>query len=131
MTKIIVLGHGGYAEGICKSLEMVTGVPENMYFIDLQKEEDLWTFEKKVQQLISEIGQQDILFACDLFGASPFRVAATLTAKNPNHFRVAAGLNAMAFMELAINNRGSLLDISVRAVETTKSSVALFPAVVD
>ena len=34
MAEIIVIGHGGYAEGIRSNLEMVIGVPEAMHFLN-------------------------------------------------------------------------------------------------
>ena len=41
MKRIIVMGHGGYAEGVKQNLDMISGHSEHMYFIDLTKEDDL------------------------------------------------------------------------------------------
>ena len=40
MAEIIVIGHGGYGEGVRTNLEMVTGVPECMHFLNFTKDQD-------------------------------------------------------------------------------------------
>ena len=127
MIKIVVMGHGGYAKGVQSNLEMVVGLPDNFHFVDLEKNEDLATFEKKVNNLVSEFKDDQILFVCDLLGASPFRVAALLTANNSDRYCTLSGINMMAFMELAMPSDESLEKIAARAVETTKESVSKFP----
>ena len=34
MAEIVIIGHGGYAEGVRSNLEMVIGVPESMHFLN-------------------------------------------------------------------------------------------------
>jgi PTS system N-acetylgalactosamine-specific IIA component len=82
MINIIVMGHGGYAEGIRKNLEMLSGVPQQMHFLDLT-EEGLPQLEEKLNALLDTLGDQEILYACDLLGASPFRVAALVHDESP------------------------------------------------
>jgi len=124
---IIVMGHGGYAEGVKNNLSMVVGVPDYMYFVDLNKEDNLSTFDNKVRELLEKAGDKQVLFACDLVGASPFRTAAMLTAENPDKYCTVAGLNAMAYMELAMSNEEEAKNAAEQAVKTTKGSVAKFP----
>lgn len=129
MKRIIVMGHGGYAEGVRQNLEMISGVPEHMYFIDLTKEDDLTALEARVKLLLEGFSGDEVLFACDLLGASPFRVAAMQCAENPGKYFAVAGLNTMAFLEIGMNmesglSAGELADL---AVETTKASVSRFP----
>lgn len=128
MVRVVVMGHGGYAEGVRQNLEMIVGKAQHMYFIDLTKEDDLAALENKVNQLLEGfVNEDEVLFACDLLGASPFRVAATHSANNPGKYITVAGLNTMAYIELNMDNDLSLEEIANRAVETTKTSVTKFP----
>lgn len=128
MKQIVVLGHGGYAEGVRQNIEMIAGVPAHMHFLDLTKEDDLASFEVKVKEVLAGFPEDEVLFACDLLGASPFRVAALLSAGQPEKYSTVAGLNAMAFLELSMTTGEdmSLDAFADLAVETAKSAVAKF-----
>lgn len=129
MKRVIVMGHGGYSEGIKQNLDMIVGQAEHMYFVDLTKEDDLAAFEKKVNNLLAGFNDDEVLFACDLVGASPFRVAAMLCANNPGRYYTVAGLNTMAYLELCLSKESDLSveELANRAIETTRTSVARFP----
>lgn len=127
MINIIIIGHGGYAEGIKKNLGMLSGVPNYMHFLDLDPESDLDTLETNLDALLEKIGDEEILFSCDLFGASPFRVAAMKCMANPGRCMLVTGINTMAYIELAMPSELSLEELAKRSVETTKDSVKMFP----
>ena len=97
MKRLIVMGHGGYAEGVRQNLEMIAGVPDGMHFIDLNKEDDLAALEAKVKELLGTFPEDEVLFACDLLGASPFRVAAMESAGKPGKYLTVSGLNTMSW----------------------------------
>jgi N-acetylgalactosamine PTS system EIIA component len=127
VKRIVVMGHGGYAEGVRKNLEMIVGQANHMYFIDLTKDDDLASLENKINDLLVEFKEDEVLFACDLLGASPFRVAAMASAANPGKYVTVAGLNTMAFIELSMKSGLSIDELANRAVETTRASVAKYP----
>lgn len=127
MTEIIVIGHGGYGEGVRTNLEMVTGVPENMHFLNFTKDQDRAELETHLDGLLEELAGKEVLFCCDLPGATPFQVAAIRTASNGEKYRTVVGLNQMAYMELAMDSSGTVVELAKRAVETTKESVTEFP----
>ncbi|HWQ77552.1 MAG TPA: hypothetical protein VN381_01990 [Anaerovoracaceae bacterium] len=129
MKRIIVMGHGGYAEGVRKNLEMIVGVPEHMYFIDLTKEDDLAALEVRVKLLLESFSGDEVLFVCDLLGASPFRVAALQCAENPGKYYTVAGLNTMALLYISINLESELTieELADGAVEAAMTSVSRFP----
>lgn len=130
MKRIIVMGHGGYAEGVRQNIEMIAGLPERMYFVDLTKEDDLAALENKVGNLLESFPAEDeVLFACDLLGASPFRIAAMRCAEHPGKYYAAAGLNTMAFLEISMNleNDMSAEELADLAVDTAKAAVSRFP----
>lgn len=127
MKRVVVMGHGGYAEGIRQNLEMIVGPSKHMYFLDLSKEDDLATFEARVNSLIESFNDDEVLFVCDLLGASPFRVAAMLCVNKPGKYYTVAGLNTAAIIELSMENDLSMAEMANRAAQTTKEAVAIFP----
>jgi len=127
MSQVIVMGHGGYAKGVYENLKMIVGTADHMHFIDLQPNEDLADFQAKFDGLLSGMQEEEILFACDLMGASPFRLAAMYSAEHADQAVTVSGLNAMAFMELCMDNGQPVLELANRAIETTKQSVGKFP----
>lgn len=127
MKRVVVMGHGGYAEGVKQNLDMIVGKAEHMYFIDLTKEDDLAVLENKVNCLLEGFNDDEVLFACDLLGASPFRVAATICVNHPGKYYAVAGLNTMALLELSMASDLSIEELANRAIETAKAAVARFP----
>ena len=126
MVEIIVIGHGGYGEGVRTNLEMVTGVPENMHFLNFTKDQDRADLEAHMDELLGELAEKEVLFCCDLPGATPFQAAAIRTAAN-ERYRTVVGLNQMAYMEMAMDSGKTAAELAKRAVETTRESVTEFP----
>lgn len=127
MAQIIVVGHGGYADGVRTNLEMVAGVPDYMHFLNFTKEQERAELEENLDGMLAELGGEEVLLCCDLPGATPFQAAAVRTAQNPEKYRTVAGLNQMAYMELAMGNGGTVEELAKQAAATTKESVMLFP----
>lgn len=127
MAEIIVIGHGGYADGVRTNIQMIAGVPDNMHFIDFRPEQDREDLEKKLDCMLEQLGNSEVLFCCDLSGATPFQISAMRTAMCAERYCTVAGLNSMAYLEIALDSSGSVFEIAERAVETTKNSVLLFP----
>lgn len=127
MINIIIIGHGGYADGIRRNLSMLAGVPDYMHFLDLTPEEDLSILENKLNHILEEIGDKEVLYCCDLLGASPFRIAAVKCMQNPGKQMIVTGINTMAYVELAMPIEITLNELANRAIETTKESINKFP----
>lgn len=127
MIRVVVMGHEGYAEGVKKNLNMIIGEPQNMYFIDLTKKDDLSSFETKVNTLLEKFNDDEVLFVCDLLGASPFRVAATICISHPGKYYTIAGLNPMALLELGTDSDLPMEELVNRSIETAKAAISKFP----
>lgn len=127
MAEIIVIGHGNYATGIQSNLNMVCGCTDKFHFIDFLPDMDRSDLEEQLDVLLTTVADKEVLFCCDLPGATPFQVAAVRTASHNEMYQTIAGLNCMAFMEMALDSALSVKQMARRAVETSKESIVLYP----
>jgi len=127
MINVIVMGHGGYSIGIKNNLSMLIGQVNNMYFLDLEKEDSLADLELRLNSLLETLGEDIIVFACDLLGASPFRLAAIHSATHPGRSFTITGLNTMAYLELALSNDLNVVEMIDRVIDTAKKAIVKYP----
>lgn len=125
MTNLIVIGHGGFGSAIRSTLGMLMGDMPGAVYVDFNKEDDLEILKKKIDDAVAQCGDE-ILFACDLAGGSPFRQCAMLCVDQPN-YRAVAGLNISAFAELIINLDMGVEELAELGVETARTTVVRFP----
>lgn len=126
MTKVIVLGHGGYAEGIKNNLSMLLGDTEGFFYLDFYQNDDLNNFGTKIEEILKEVIGNQVLFACDLAGGSPFRLAAVKSAENSDYCTV-AGLNAAAYSEMIYNLDMPARKLAEMAIDVAKDTIKIFP----
>lgn len=126
MTKIIVVGHGGYGTAVKNNLGMIVGETEGFLYVDFDLTDDINILEDKLKVAVKSCGDDEILFACDIAGGSPFRQSAMLCVEEPR-YRAVAGLNTAAFAEMVYNLELSADELANMAVDVTKSSVMRFP----
>ena len=128
MTKVVVLGHGGYGSGMRRNIEMLAGVQEDYYYIDFNEEDDQEILMNKISAVLEQIGDHDVLFCCDLVGGTPFNVAAGLCAEKSNYCCV-GGLNTMAYLSMQYELESNAFELANMACETAKEAVMRFPPV--
>lgn len=126
MTKVVILGHGGYGSSVQRNLGMLIGEQEQYAYIDFNETDDLSILQEKLKNVLEQIGEHDVLFCCDLAGGSPFREAAQLCLEHPERFCI-AGLNTAAYAEMSFNLELSPKELAELAADTAKQSIMLFP----
>lgn len=75
MNYIVITGHGNYATGMKSALELIAGPKDNVLAFDFPKEESEEQFSLKFKDLDKK---NNYLFACDLMGGTPYKVASRL-----------------------------------------------------
>jgi len=125
MTKVIILGHGGYATMIKGNLEMLVGEVEGFHYIDFNIGDDLEVLKYKITNTISIIGSDPILFACDLTGGSPFREACLQATEN-KEYCVVGGLNTAGYSEISYNLELEAKPLAELGIEASKASIMIF-----
>lgn len=125
MTKVIVLGHGGYATAMKNNLGMLLGELEGFFYIDFNPGDDLNDLDQRIKEIISGHEDDPILFACDLTGGSPFRQACLLAVEHPNMV-VVAGINTSGYADIAYALELSPLELAHQAMEASKEAIQVF-----
>ena len=126
MTKVVVLGHGGYGSAMRRSIEMLAGVQEDYYYVDFNEDEDTEILQGKLNAVLEQIGEHDVLFCCDLVGGTPFNVAAAICAEKSN-FCCVGGLNTMAYLSMQYELEASAFELADMACGVAKEAVMRFP----
>lgn len=125
MTKVIVLGHGGYGTMLKSNLKMLVGDIEGFYFLDFNLGDDVDDFKEKIKITVKEIGEASILFACDLTGGTPFRESCLIAMEN-KAYSVVGGLNTAGYSEIAYNLEMSSKELAELGIEASKESMMIF-----
>lgn len=126
MTHVIVMGHGGYGTAIQRNIGMLLGVAQNYHYIDFDETDSLEILREKIEKVLTQVGDESVLFCCDLAGGSPFREAAMICVSHPGYSCV-AGLNTTAYTEMTFNLEMSPAELGKMACEVAKESILQFP----
>lgn len=103
MFGIIISGHGKFAEGFEKTIELVMGNQPKMKFINFSEGKTPLNLEKEFKDAIEDINLEEILVLTDIAGGTPFLTAALMAGDT---LKVVSGCN-MAMIVEAINLRDS------------------------
>ena len=128
MTKVVVLGHGGYGSAMRRNIEMLSGVQEDFYYVDFNEEDDADILRGKLDAVLEQVGDHDVLFCCDVVSGTPFNVAATICAEKSNYCCV-GGLNTMAYLSMQYELESSAFELADMACGVAKEAVMRFPPV--
>lgn len=126
MTKVVILGHGGYGTAMRRNIEMLAGVQEDYYYVDFNEEEDQTVLQNKLAEVLAQVGENDVLFCCDLVGGTPFNVSAAICAEKPSYCCV-GGLNTMAYLSMQYELESNAFELADMACGVAKEAVMRFP----
>ena len=127
MTKVIVIGHAGYASAMKRNINMLVGEVPDFIFVDFNEQDDLELLRGKITKALEETEGCDVLFACDLSGGSPFREAAMVCSENEN-YAVVAGLNTSAYTDMVYSLDLTPVELAEQAAEVARSTIIVYSA---
>ena len=109
MVSILIITHGGFGKEIIKSMEMIMGKQDDVYFLGLYPEEDPAVFSVKVKEKIIELNQNgEVLVMVDIFGGTPSNASAS--NMKDLKFECVTGVSLPMLIEVALNRSRSSLD---------------------
>ena len=130
MVGIILASHGGFAEGIYQSGEMIFGKQENVTPVILKPNEGPDDIRAKMEKAISEFDDDDqVLFLVDLWGGTPFNQANNLFEQHKDKWAIVAGMNLPMVIEAYASrfSMESAHEIAEHIIETAKDGVKVKP----
>lgn len=110
MVGIVLASHGGFADGIFQSAEMIFGKQENLAHVILKPDEGPDDIRKKMEDAIASFDDSEqVLFIVDLWGGTPFNQANNLVKEHEDTWAIVSGMNLPMVVEalgqrLASNN---------------------------
>lgn len=130
MVGVILASHGGFADGIHQSAEMIFGPQENFKSCILKPDEGPEDVKKKMQEAVASLDNQDeVLFLVDLWGGTPFNQASSLVKEHEDKWTIVAGMNLPMVIE-ALTQRFSVesaREIARSIVPTGNDGIKTFP----
>lgn len=130
MVGIILASHGGFADGIYQSGEMIFGQQENVAHVILKPDEGPDDVRAKMEKAIASFDDdEEVLFLVDLWGGTPFNQANNLVEQHKDKWAIVAGMNLPMVIE-AYASRFSMNtahEIAAHIIETAKEGVKVMP----
>lgn len=130
MVGVILASHGGFADGIHQSAEMIFGPQENFKSCILKPDEGPEDVKKKMQEAVASLDNQDeVLFLVDLWGGTPFNQASSLVKEHEDKWTIVAGMNLPMVIEALIQRFSveSAREIARAIVPTGNDGIKTFP----
>lgn len=131
MVSIIIATHGKLAEGLLDSLELITGMKDNIRTLSLERSMDVTEYGRILSDTVKEMDDlSGVIVFTDLFLASPYNQA-VLGYRNigkDDKYYVVSGVNLPMLIE-AVDLRAMGKDISeivAEAVENGKEGIHNF-----
>lgn len=122
MINIVVVSHGDLGEALIRSAEMIVGPVQNVHAISLQPDESPVTFSEKLVAGLAPLEGQETLILIDLFGGTPYNVAAREVLKK--HVECVTGVNLPMLLELVVcADTASAAELAETIAQAGKDSV--------
>ena len=132
MVGIVLASHGGFADGIAQSAQMLFGEQNNFAHVILKPDEGPDDIRGKMEKAIASFDSQDeVLFLVDLWGGTPFNQANGLVEKH-DKWAIVAGMNlpmvVQALTERMMDANATARQIATKVVEPAKDRIKTKPS---
>lgn len=108
MVGIVLASHGGFADGIFQSAQMIFGPQENLAHVILKPDEGPDDIHRKMEEAVASFdNQEQVLFIVDLWGGTPFNQANDLVGKHKDTWAIVSGMNLPMVIEALGQRLGS------------------------
>lgn len=129
MVGLLITGHGNFATGLKSSLELITGLTENIRYVDFPGDSTDVLAEHQMKALDELKNCDGVLVLSDLAGGSPFKTAVECKFARPDQpIEVVAGTNLPMLIESAsmIDVYKNPLDMANALIDAGKQYIIRF-----
>lgn len=122
MISIVLVSHGDLGAALIRSAEMIMGPVEQVFAVSLLPEEAPESFGAKLAAALAGFEGQDVLVLIDLFGGTPYNVAARLVLDGNRECVTGANL-PMLLEVLSAREFSTLEELAATAAQAGQDSV--------
>ena len=124
MINIVIVSHANLGDALIRAAEMITGPAESLYSVPLLPDDSPESFGEKLETVLQDVKGQETLILIDLFGGTPYNVAARQVLKE--HVECVTGANLPMLLELVMSRDDATLsqlaeDIAQAGQESVKN----------
>jgi len=129
LVGIILVSHGGMAEGLLDAMRMITGEQERVVAISLNESDAPEDLGERIKEVLPEMDDGDgVLIMVDLFGATPFNASSRLYLELDRKIEIVTGANLPMLVETVISRAGNdLKSVFECALQSGKDGVQSLP----
>ena len=122
MINIVVVSHADLGDALFRAAEMIVGATEGLYSVSLLPEDSPEGFGEKLEAALRPIEGEETLILIDLFGGTPYNVAARQVLKE--NVECVTGANLPMLLELVMSrDDASLSDLAEEIARAGQESV--------
>lgn len=129
MISLLVISHGGLAEGLLDAMQMITGPQEKVLALGLQESEAPEDLIERIREAVETLDDGDgVLIMVDLYGATPFNSSSRLFLESQKKIEVITGVNLPMLVEIVISREGQTLpDLLEQAFQSGQTGIQKLP----
>jgi mannose/fructose/sorbose-specific phosphotransferase system IIA component len=122
MINIVLVSHGELGDALIRAAEMIAGPAERVFSVSLLPGESPESFGDKLTGALQEIEGEETLVLIDLFGGTPYNVAARRVLQE--NVECVTGANLPMLLELLMSRDDtSLPDLAQAIAQAGQESV--------
>ena len=122
MVNIVIVSHADLGDALIRAVEMIAGQAEGLYSVSLFPGDSPEGLGEKLEAALQEIEGQETLVLIDLFGGTPYNVAACQVLKE--NVECVTGANLPMLLELIMSRDGaSLPELAKEIAQVGQESV--------
>ncbi len=122
MINIVLVSHADLGDALFRAAEMIVGATESLYSVSLLPEDSPEGFGEKLEAALRPIEGEETLILIDLFGGTPYNVAARQVLKD--NVECVTGANLPMLLELIMSrDDASLSDLAEEITRAGQESV--------
>ncbi|KWZ78842.1 PTS sugar transporter subunit IIA [Heyndrickxia coagulans] len=104
MNKILVATHGYFANGIKSSIKLLTGVEENIYFLNAYVNDE--SIDKQIEHFFQSASEEnEIIIFTDLYGESVTQKIIAYASSIKRKVHLISGFNLPVILEVVLSTK--------------------------
>lgn len=126
MVGVLIVTHGGFAEGLLNAVELIAGKQEKVKTIGLYHGDGIDEFGDKVKTAYEELDEGDgVMVFVDILGGSPSNAVMKLMAEKPGMMAIAGVNMPMVVQAVMLRESSTLQELCGLCWDAGKENQAL------